>query len=93
MKKVEVIQKEEMIDLVKVFKSDKAIAELYGVSKKTIFRKRKKLGVVSGKANNPKRDRGMYQMYKEGAKVKEISKAFSMSITQTYRILNKYIKG
>jgi Zn-dependent peptidase ImmA (M78 family) len=82
------IGREEMMDLVKVFKTDQGIADQYGVTRQAINLRRKQLKVLSSRANNPDRNRKMLDMSNNGTKVADISKAFNVSISHTYRILN-----
>jgi DNA invertase Pin-like site-specific DNA recombinase len=50
---------------------------------------RKKYGIESRLAKNPQRDRKMRAMYRAGKTGAEIARKLGLSLSQTYRVINR----
>jgi len=83
------ITKQELIKLQKKCTTDAKIGEKYGITRQAIHQLRKKYGVDSSIADNPKRNAEIVKLYKTGKSGTAIAKKFDLSISQTYRVINE----
>ena len=83
------ISKSEFIKLHKKLKTDPAIGKKFGVSRQSIHQIRKKYGIKSSFADNPKRNAQIISLYKNGKTVKALAKKFELSLAQAYRVINR----
>lgn len=81
------VGKNQLIQLQKKYKTDQAIAKLYGMTRQGIHRLRKKYGISLVAEKHKERNQNIITSYKEGMSVINLSKKYSLSITQTYRIV------
>ena len=81
------IGKNQLIQLQKKYKTDEAIAKLYGMTRQGIHRLRKKYGIPFVDDKHKERNRTICKSHKEGMSVIKLSKKFNISVTQTYRIV------
>lgn len=72
--------------------SDRAIADLYGTSRQTIFQLRKKYNLPPAKSGKPKRNNRIKQLAENGISPIKLSIEFNLSIAQIYRIISKHKK-
>ena len=81
------IGKNQLISLQKKYKTDEAIAKLYGLSRQAIHQLRQKYRIetISDKYNE--RNSQILELYSSGVSVSKISKKFNLSITHIYRII------
>ena len=83
------ISKVELIKLQKALKTDERIAQKYKITRQAVQLMRKKYGIESRLAKNPQRDRKMRAMYKTGKTGAEIARKLGLSLSQTYRVINR----
>lgn len=83
------ISKSEFIKLHKKLKTDPVIGKKFGVSRQWIHQIRKKYGIKSSFADNPKRNTRIISLYKKGTTVNALAKKFELSLAQAYRVINK----
>jgi len=83
------ISKTQLIKLQKKFKTDAAIGKQFGITRQAIHQLRKKYGIDSSLATNPKRNEELIRLYDKGASGTSLAKKFNLSISQTYRIINE----
>ena len=83
------ISKAELIKLQKALKTDERIAKKYRITRQAIQQMRKNYGIDSRLAENPQRDRKMRALYKSGKTGAEVAKKFGLSLSHTYRVINK----
>lgn len=87
------ITKAELIKLQKKYKTDAAIGAQFGITRQAVHQLRKKYGIPSSIADNPKRNAEIVKAYKSGVSGIELAKKYGLSISQTYRIINESTKG
>ena len=83
------ISKTQLIKLQKKLKTDAAIGEQFGITRQAVHQLRKKYGIESSLADNPKRNADIVKLYAGGASGTALAKKFKLSISQTYRIINE----
>jgi DNA invertase Pin-like site-specific DNA recombinase len=83
------ISRSEFIKLHKKLKTDPAIGKKFGVTRQAIHQLRKKYGIKSSFADNPRRNAQIISLYKKGASVKALAKKFEVSLAQAYRVINR----
>ena len=83
------ISKTQLIKLQKKLQTDAAIGEQFGITRQAVHQLRKKYGIDSSLADNPKRNADIVAMYEGGASGTALAKKFKLSISQTYRIINE----
>ena len=83
------ISKTQLIKLQKKLQTDAAIGEQFGITRQAVHQLRKKYGIDSSLADNPKRNAEIVAMYEGGASGTALAKKFKLSISQTYRIINE----
>ena len=83
------ISKTQLIKLQKKLQTDAAIGEQFGITRQAVHQLRKKYGLDSSLADNPKRNAEIVAMYGGGASGTALAKKFKLSISQTYRIINE----
>ena len=83
------ISKTELIRLQKKLVTDAAIGAKFGITRSAVHQQRKKYGIESSLADNPKRNIKILAAYKKGSTGTVIAKKFDLSISQAYRILNE----
>lgn len=81
------ISKGQLEKLQKKYKSDNAIAELFGVSRQTIYQLRTKYGIQPVMDKNLDRDSDILKLYESGIPGTKIAKKHNLSVSQTYRII------
>lgn len=81
------IGKNQLIQLQKKYKTDQAIAKLYGMTRQGIHRLRKKYRIPFVAEKHKERDITIINLHKEGMSVINLSKKYNLSVTQTYRIV------
>lgn len=81
------VGRNQLIKLHKKYKTDEAIAKLYGLSRQAIhqIRKRHRIPPVSDK--HSERNEQIISLHKNGMSVIKLAKKFKLSITHTYRIV------
>lgn len=83
------ISKAQLMKLQKKLQTDAAIGEQFGITRQAVHQLRKKYGIDSSLADNPKRNADIVGMYEGGASGTALAKKFKLSISQTYRIINE----
>ena len=83
------ISKGELIKLQKALKTDERIAKKFGITRQAVQLMRKRYGIDSRLAKNPERNKKINALYKTGKTGMEIAKKFGLSLSQTYRMINK----
>lgn len=81
------IGKNQLMQLQKKYKTDEAIAKLYGMTRQGIHQLRKKYGISFVDDKHKERNQTLCKLHKEGMSVINLAKKFDLSITQTYRIV------
>jgi DNA invertase Pin-like site-specific DNA recombinase len=83
------ISKSELIKLQKKYTTDAKIGELHGITRQAVHQLRKKYGIDSSIADNPKRNAEIKKLYKGGKSGTAIARKYALSISQTYRVINE----
>jgi hypothetical protein len=83
------ISKTELVKLQKKLVTDEAIGKKFRITRQAIHQIRKKYGIASNYAGNPERNKKIIALYKKGTSGTVLAKKFDMSVSQTYRIINK----
>jgi DNA invertase Pin-like site-specific DNA recombinase len=83
------ISKVELIKLQKALKTDERIAKKFKITRQAVQLMRKKYGIASRLAKNPERNKKIKAMYKSGITGMEIARKLEMSLSHTYRVINK----
>jgi DNA invertase Pin-like site-specific DNA recombinase len=83
------ITKVELIRLQKSLKTDEKIAKKFRITRQAVQLMRKKYGIESRLAKNPERNKKIRAMYKAGKTGTEIARRIGLSLSQTYRMINK----
>jgi hypothetical protein len=81
------IGKNQLISLQKKYKTDEAIAKLYGLSRQAIHQLRKKYSIDTIPDKHNERNSQILTLYNNGVSVIKLSKKYSLSITHVYRII------
>ena len=68
--------------------NDQRIADALGVTRQSIYHRRKELDIPSLRINKPKRDKQIREMHAKGRTAREVAAKFGLSEIQTHRILN-----
>ena len=82
------IGKEQLIKLQKKYKTDEAIARLYGLTRQAIAQQRKRYGIGVAESKNDERNRRICELWEKGIPVSGIASKFRLSTTHIYRVLN-----
>lgn len=82
------IGKEQLIKLQKKYKTDEAIARLYGLTRQAIAQQRKRYGIGVAEAKNDDRNKKIIELSKKGISATGLAVKFRLSTTHIYRILN-----
>ena len=85
------LTKEKLLELQKTHTTDQAIGALFGISRQAVHQCRKKYHVDTIEKHTD-RNKEIVAMYKKGVKPENIMKKFGISISQIYRVLNKFGK-
>ena len=83
------ISKTELIKLQRKLVTDEAIGRRFTITRQAVHQLRKKYGIDSSIAGNPERNRKIITAFKNGISGRAIAKKHSLSISQTYRIINE----
>lgn len=89
------ISKKQLLRLQQRYKSDTAIGRMLGITRQAVYQQRKKYGIPSVRDKQQERNQEILQLYRNGMSGIAIAKRLHLSITQTYRVLNRaqMIKG
>lgn len=82
------IGKEQLIKLQQKYKTDEAIARLYGLTRQAIAQQRKRYGIGVSEEKHSERDQKIIDLRNKGISVMGIAAKFRLSTTHIYRILN-----
>jgi len=85
------IGKKQLISLQKKYKTDEAIAKLYGLSRQAIHQLRKKYNIVTISDKHHERNNQILTLYNSGVSVIKLSKKFNLSTTHVYRLIKNSI--
>jgi predicted DNA-binding protein YlxM (UPF0122 family) len=83
------IGKNQLIQLQKVYRTDHAIARLYGMSRQAIHQLRNRYDIPPVSEKHKQRNEQIVSLYREGVSVQKISKRFTLSAMHVYRIIKK----
>jgi DNA invertase Pin-like site-specific DNA recombinase len=83
------ISKNQLLKLRKKYTTDQAIARLYGISKQAVNQLRIRYGVPAAEHRNRERDQQIANLYRRGVSGTRIASEFKLSVTHTYRIINR----
>jgi hypothetical protein len=81
------IGKNQLIKLQKIYKTDHAIASLYGMSRQAIHQLRNRYGIPLVVEKHQERNEQIVALRREGISVIKIAKRFKLSAMHVYRIL------
>lgn len=81
------IGRKQLVKLQKKYKTDEAIAKLYGLSRQAVQQYRKRCGIAAIDDKYGERNETIRNLYKNGTSVIDIAKKYTMSTTHIYRIL------
>lgn len=82
------IGKEQLIKLQNKYKTDEAIARLYGLSRQAIAQQRKRYGIGVADEKYEDRNKKIIELRKKGISASGLAAKFRLSTTHIYRILN-----
>jgi DNA invertase Pin-like site-specific DNA recombinase len=82
------LNKNQLIALQKKLGTDEAIGKKFRVTRQAIHQLRKKYGIASNYAKNPKRNANIVALYKKGTAGTALAQKFGLSVSQAYRIIN-----
>ena len=82
------ISKDQLVKLQKRYKTDSAIAKVFGVSRQIIYLLRKEYNIPSLRDKNSIRNMDIKRLYENGVSPMALANKYSLSLTQIYRILN-----
>lgn len=83
------ITKGELIRLQKKLKRDAAIGAEFGITRQAVHQLRRKFGIASVVDENPRRNKDIIKMYRDGKTVSAIAKKFELSVSYTYRVISE----
>ncbi len=81
------IGKKQLVILQKKYKTDQAVAKLYGMTRQGIHRLRRKYGIAAIDDKYSGRNTTIIDMHKQGFSVIKLAKKFGFSSTHVYRII------
>lgn len=84
------ISKNQLIKLQKKYRTDQAIAALYGLTRQAVHRMRKMYGIAPAAEKTNQRDMDIMNLHKRGISVSRISDKYGLSNAHVYRIIRKY---
>jgi len=84
------IGKNQLIKLQKRYKTDGAIAGLYGMTRQAVHRLRKKYGIPPVTDRHSERNEQIRALRKNGMSIIKIAKKYNLSTMQTYRIVKEH---
>jgi len=80
---------EAVLNMQKTHKTDAKIGEEFGITRQAVYQFRKKHGITFNQRKNQDRDYHIWEKYKGGVSGTKIASEYGLSISQTYRIINK----
>ncbi len=81
------IGKNQLVKLQKKYKTDEAIAKLYGITRQAVHRLRNKYKVPVVNNKQEERNLEIIALHQSGISVLKLAKRFKLSSTHTYRII------
>ena len=84
------IGKEQLIKLQKKYKTDAAIAKLYGLTRQAIAQQRKRFGIPAAKDKYDDRNNKVKALRDKGISVAKLAVKFKLSKMHIYRILKLF---
>ncbi len=85
---MERIGREQLLKLQKKYSTDKAIADIYGVTRQAIYKLRKKYDIPAIDSPQKERNQKIRELAQSGIRPERIAVRFELSVTQVYRILH-----
>lgn len=86
------ITREQLAKLQKKFKTDSAIGTIFGISRQAVHQLRIKFRIPSLTEKNKDRNFEMQKLFENGYTGTEVAKKFSLSVSQTYRVIKEIQK-
>jgi hypothetical protein len=83
------ISKNQLIKLQKKYRTDAAIGKLYNISRQAFHQLRHRYGIEPVADKNEERNREIVRLYNEGMGTTRLARAFGISVSQAYRIVNR----
>jgi Mor family transcriptional regulator len=83
------ISKPQLIKLQTKYKTDDAIAGLFGITRQAIHQLRNKYGIAPLKDKHAERNEEIAKTYKAGMPGTKLAKKFKLSVSQAYRIIRE----
>ncbi|MBD3242985.1 MAG: helix-turn-helix domain-containing protein [Chitinivibrionales bacterium] len=84
------ISKDQLLKLQKKYRTDRAIGELYGISRQAVHRLRKRYGISPAEQRRDRRDEDVVRLYAAGQSATRIAQRFHLSTVHVYRILRRH---
>jgi hypothetical protein len=81
------ISRDQLLKLQRRYRTDEAIAKLYGISRQAVFKLRKRYGIAPVTGRQAGRDSEIARRYLSGQSTARISRRFRLSTVHIYRIL------
>jgi DNA-binding CsgD family transcriptional regulator len=81
------IGRDQFMRLRKRYRTDKAIAELFGISRQAVYKLRTKYGIEPAAKRTAKRNAEIAYLYGLGMSSERLARRFKLSIVHIYRIL------
>ncbi len=81
------IGRNQFIKLQKRYKTDEAIAKLYGLSRQAIHQLRNRYRIFPVPNKNKERNDQIIGLHKKGVSIIKLAKKFKLSVTHIYRIV------
>ncbi|MGM0442630.1 MAG: hypothetical protein ACQEQV_00405 [Fibrobacterota bacterium] len=81
------IGKKQLEHLQKKYRTDSAIAALYGISRQAVYKMRRKYGIPPAPSIRSKRNMHIRELAAQGVRPEIIARRFSLSVSSVYRII------
>ena len=85
------ISKNQLIKLQKKYRTDNAIAQLYGITRQAVHRIRKKYTISPVHDRHRERNEQIAALFKEGVSIIKLAKKYKLSTMHTYRIVKSTV--
>ncbi len=81
------ISRDQFLRLRQRYRTDKAIAQLFGISRQAVYKMRVKYGIEPVQNRHARRNAEMAHLYQLGMSGERIARRFRLSTVHVYRIL------
>ena len=81
------ISRDQFLKLQRKYRTDEAIAKLYGISRQAVFKLRKRYGIAPVAGRQEHRNGEVARLYRSGQNATRIARRYRLSTVHVYRIL------